>query len=200
MESYFRLPNKIILGSGSPRRKELLAALGVEFEVKTYPTEELFSAEIPVFEVAEYLAKQKAEAFPEVDAANSLIICADTTVIAGQTILNKAADVSEAKEMLRLLSGKTHYVATGVCLRFSDQLKSFTDVCEVQFSSIGEAEMDFYIKHFKPFDKAGAYGIQEWIGMALIEKISGSYFTVMGFPTHLIFKELKEFSKNLTLS
>lgn len=181
----------LILASNSPRRQQLLKDLGFDFEVFTRDFDESFPDELPAMEVAEYLAIKKNNNYRELKPQD-LIITSDTTVICENHVLNKAADKTEARNMLSMLSGKTHQVVSGVCVSSPEKNISFSDSTAVTFDIITEQEMNYYIDHFKPFDKAGAYGIQEWIGMAKISAISGSYFTVMGLPTHRLFKVLTE--------
>ncbi|MBR08113.1 MAG: septum formation protein Maf [Rickettsiales bacterium] len=181
----------LILASNSPRRQQLLKDLGFEFEVFTRDFDESFPQDLPSIVVAEFLAIKKNHNYRELRPYD-LIITSDTTVICDDQVLNKASSKEEAKEMLNLLSGRTHQVVSGVCISSSDKEVCFSDITEVTFESISDNEMDYYIDHFKPFDKAGAYGIQEWIGMAKISSINGSYFTVMGLPTHLVYKCLVE--------
>lgn len=197
--------NQIILASGSPRRKELLASLGVDFEVKTKPIDESFPADLPAREVATYLAKAKATAFAqemtpekkqeqEVSAASrpTLVITADTVVILEDKILAKPANKEEAQAMLQALSGSTHLVITGVCILAQGELRAFDETTKVVFKELSAQEIDYYIDHYKPFDKAGAYGIQEWIGMIGIERIEGDYYNVVGLPLHKLYTHLKQ--------
>ncbi len=182
----------LVLASGSPRRRQLLDQLGLTFTVEVRPTDEAFSANMPVGEVAEFLARRKAEQFVH-DLGSRLVLCADTVVIIDDEILNKPADATEAHQMLRRLSGRTHEVRTGVCLLSPDGMDSFTDVATVRFSELTDAEIDYYIRTSQPFDKAGAYGAQDFMGLMGIEQLEGSFYTVMGLPTHLVFKALSRF-------
>ena len=185
-------PFPIILASNSPRRQELLQKVGIPFTVKVKEIDEQFPADIETDEVARYLAEQKAEAFlPYLH--DELVITADTTVILGQEVLNKPADAAEAFAMLTQLSGRAHKVVTGVCMLRKEWRKSFDDTTTVYFRKLEESEINYYIKHFKPFDKAGSYGIQEWIGMIGIEKIEGSYYNVMGLPVEKVYRHLKHY-------
>jgi len=186
------LSKPLILASNSPRRQQLLHELGFDFIVKVRPTDEAFPAELVTTEVPSFLARQKAEQF-RIDLKNELILCADTVVVIDGEILNKPSNESEAKAMLQRLSNQTHQVITGICLMSHDSIQTITDIAEVHFRALSEAEIDYYIKNYKPFDKAGAYGIQEWIGMVGIESIKGSYFTVMGLPTHKAYQLLKPY-------
>lgn len=185
---------KVLLASGSPRRRELLGMLGIEFSrAKVIDVDESYPADLAVDKVAEYLALKKAAAYKDILSADSLCITADTTVILGEKVLGKPASENEAREMLRLLSGCTHRVTTGVAVTTTDRIESFTAVTEVTFADLSEDEINYYIEKFKPFDKAGAYGIQEWIGCIGISSISGSFYNVMGLPLHRLYSLLKQF-------
>jgi septum formation protein len=181
---------KIILGSQSPRRQELLAKLDIDFEVRVQETDELFPADMPLRQVAQYLAQMKAQV--QSVAPDEVLLTADTTVLLGEQILNKPADADEAIAMLTLLSGKTHEVVTGVCLKTLHKTIAFSDSTLVEFLPLTPAEIQTYVHRYMPLDKAGAYGVQEWIGLVGIRKMIGSYFTVMGLPVHLVYQELKE--------
>ena len=186
------IQKKIILASGSPRRKQLLESLGFDFIIKTKNTDETFPASMPQAEVPVYLAEKKAVALlPEIN--DEIIISADTVVVINEIILNKPTDETAAFEMLQLLSGKMHKVITGVCLLSTDKKILFSDITEVYFKNLLAEEINFYIKNFKPFDKAGSYGAQEWMGMIAMEKLVGSYFNVMGLPVHRVYEELIKF-------
>ncbi|GAB1417270.1 Maf-like protein [Bacteroidales bacterium] len=183
----------VVLASKSPRRQELLKGIGLEFSVLTKDIDESFPDHLSPMEVASYLSRVKAEAFLEEELPESyLLIAADTVVIVGSTILNKPGDIAETIEMLRLLSGKTHTVATGICLRTAQQISVFTDFTEVDFAFLSQDEMEYYARNYRPFDKAGAYGIQEWIGFIGITGIRGSFYNVMGLPTQRLYNELKQ--------
>lgn len=183
---------QIILASKSPRRKELLSSLGLTFSVKTQEGEdEVYPNNLQKAEIVEFLAKQKSNAF-EINE-NELIISADTIVCIENKVLGKPTDEKEAKEMLKLISGKTHQVFTGVYVRSKEKQTIFSVASDVTFSPLSEQEIEFYIKNFRPFDKAGAYGIQEWIGFIGIQSISGSYWNVMGLPLQRLYQELKKF-------
>lgn len=186
------LPYRLILASKSPRRQELLRSLEVDFEIKTKEVDESFPNTIPVSEVAEYLAVKKSEAFKDLKE-NELVITSDTTVLNEGHILNKAETAEEAFEMIQSLSGKTHQVITGVCLRSFNKKVSFSETTKVTFRALEATEIKHYIQKYKPFDKAGAYGIQEWIGMIGIEKIEGDFYNVMGLPLHQLYKQLLSF-------
>jgi septum formation protein len=184
---------KIILASHSPRRKELLAGLGLPYEVKVLEgIDESFPAGLHVGEVARYIAKKKADAYRQVITAEDLVITADTVVIVGDEILGKPVDEADAERMLHLLSGKTHQVTTGVCLLTTSLERCFDVTTDVTFKTLTDEEIHYYIKHYKPFDKAGAYGIQEWIGYIGVTSLHGSYYNVMGLPVQRIYSELKK--------
>ncbi|WP_334167521.1 Maf-like protein [Phocaeicola paurosaccharolyticus] len=181
----------IILASNSPRRKELLEGLGIEYKVKTLPDvdesypETLIGEQIPLF-----IARKKAEAYIDTIEDNELIITADTIVWLDGKVLGKPEDSAHAKEMLASLSGKTHQVMTGVCITTKDIRKEFVSVTDVTFNTLSMEEIDYYVINYKPFDKAGAYGIQEWIGYIGVQSISGSYFNVVGLPIQRLYREL----------
>ena len=179
----------IILSSNSPRRKELLAGLGVDFEVKVIDgVDESYPDTLPASDVAEYIAREKAAAYSAV--ADELVITADTVVVVGADILGKPHDALAAHAMLREISGKTHQVVTGVCMKTQKEQHSFSVATNVTFKELSDNEIDYYIKNFRPFDKAGAYGIQEWIGYIGVTGIEGSYYNVMGFPVQRVYEEL----------
>lgn len=188
----------LVLASGSPRRKQLMTDAGFSFTIETRPTDEIFPETMPANEVAEYLARQKAEQFIP-DLGNRIILCADTVVILGDQIMNKPQDEADAQRMLRALSGQTHRVRTGVAIlspraNGEPQLDSFTDETRVQFATLTDSEIAYYIKECKPFDKAGSYGAQDFIGLVGIERLEGSFYTVMGLPTHRVYQALKLFT------
>lgn len=183
---------KLVLGSGSPRRKELLAGMGLTFEVRVSDVDESIDPSWPLTEVAQRLAERKAEALLETATANELVITADTVVHVEGQLLNKPADFEEALSMLKQLSGRSHEVYTGVCFATSTWKHSFTDCTKVTFADMSEAELRHYIEHYKPFDKAGSYGAQDFIGLVGIVNLEGSYFNVMGLPTHKVYTALKE--------
>ena len=185
---------KEVLGSNSPRRRELLAGLDINFEVQTiagidesYP-ETLEAKEIPV-----YLAKKKAEAYLSTMPEDELLITADTIVWTFDQILGKPKDREEAIEMLRKLSGQVHEVITGVCLTTKEKMVSFAATSSVHFAELEEEEIIYYVDKYRPFDKAGSYGIQEWIGYVAVESINGSFYNVMGLPVRLLYQQLKNF-------
>lgn len=185
------LSRPILLASNSPRRKELLAGLGIQFEVRVKEVDEDFPAHLHREQVAEFLASHKADAYTS-DLQNEVLITADTIVCLGERILNKPADESEAFAMLRALSGTHHEVITGVCILTKNSKTIFHDVTKVYFKKLRDEEIKYYIEHYQPFDKAGAYGIQEWIGKIGIEKIEGSYFNVVGLPVQKLYTYLKD--------
>lgn len=186
-------PYKIILASGSPRRHQFFKDLHLPFEVRMHPVEELYPPELKREEIALYLAELKASAFNDLQE-NELLITSDTVVWCEGESLAKAADAAEARKMLQKISGKTHQVITGVCFKTLDKTLVYSDNTLVTFKNLTDFEIDFYLSQYKPFDKAGAYGIQEWIGLIGVERIEGSYFNVMGLPTHLVYRVLKEFA------
>ena len=180
---------KLILASGSPRRKELLKEAGFEFRVEKIPFDESFSTEIEASELAEYLAKEKNRASDTLVKDNT-VLTADTVVVSRSSVLGKPKDKAEAAEMLLDLSGVTHQVFTGVCIRNTSKEVSFSCLTEVKVRDLGESEIQFYIEKYQPFDKAGAYGIQEWFGLACIEWIKGSYTNVVGLPVSQVYSSL----------
>ena len=186
---------QVILASNSPRRKELLQRLGIPFKVRTllgidesYP-EELTDGE----SIACYIAKKKAEAYRQSMARNDLIITADTTVYFDHKVLGKPTSLDEAKEMLHLLSGNTHEVITGVALLTTTRTDTFAVTSKVKFAELADDEISFYVNNYLPLDKAGAYGIQEWIGLIAVEELEGSFFNVMGLPIQRVYHRLKNF-------
>ncbi len=181
----------LILASASPRRKELLAGLGLSFEVFVSEADESFLPGTAATAIPEMLAIRKAQAVSML-RPDCLIIAADTVVEAGGQILNKPAGAAEAMEMLQLLSGKTHFVHTGFCLQGPAGRISGCDSTSVSFRELLFSEMEYYVNTGMAYDKAGSYGIQEWIGLAGVDRIEGSYFTVMGLPTHRIWEGLKQ--------
>lgn len=182
---------KLLLASQSPRRKELLSSLGFEFEVVKIDCEEIVPGHITAGESAAYLSELKSNAFRKLEEGE-VLLTADTVVAIDNQFLGKPEDEDDARKMLSLLSGRTHQVYTGITIKTSDQTITQTDVADVEFNTITDDEIEYYIQHYKPFDKAGSYGIQEWLGMAKINKINGSFYTIMGLPTHLVYKILKE--------
>lgn len=188
----FPLTRPLVLASNSPRRKQLLQETGFDFEIKVLPTDESFPENIPSHEVAGYISSQKAEVFRNL-YPEKIILTADTVVIIGETILNKPKDAADAFRMLKMLSGNTHEVTTAVSLLADDHIFTVSDTALVTFRALENSEINYYIENYKPFDKAGAYGVQEWIGMVGIDKIEGSFYTIMGLPVHLVYQLLKPF-------
>ena len=200
---------KIILASNSPRRRELLAGLDINFEVKVIDgIDESFPDDLDAYLVAEYIAQKKAEAYHSMleEGKDLLILTADTVVIAPTAgeqndqdglgvILGKPKNADEAVGMLKMLSGKTHHVVTGVCLTTREQQRKFSVSTEVSFKEFSDWEINYYITHYKPFDKAGAYGIQEWIGYIGCTGLNGSYYNVMGLPVQRIYEEMLKISE-----
>ncbi len=184
----------VVLASNSPRRKELLKRLGLHFRVSTlFGVDERYPDTLPPSEVALYIAKKKAEAYRDVMGKNVLLITADTTVVDGDKILGKPADADDAKAMLRGLSGKSHHVTTGVCVQTHERTEAFSVTSEVKFGVLTDNEINYYVDNYLPFDKAGAYGIQEWIGLVAVEELHGSFFNVMGLPVQRLYKVLSAF-------
>ena len=184
---------KVVLASNSPRRKELLSGLGIDYEVKTLPDiDESFPEGLTEVETATYIARAKADVYRNIMQSDELIITADTIVWLDGEVMGKPVDGEDARRMLRALSGKTHQVITGVCLTTVGVQKSFATVTDVTFCSLSEEEIAHYVENYRPMDKAGSYGIQEWIGFVGVESISGSYFNVMGLPIQRLYTELKK--------
>jgi len=184
----------IILASNSPRRKELLAGLDIPFDVRVIDgIDESFPHDLLTKDIAGYIAKKKADAYQQTMAADELIITADTIVILGQKVMGKPKDAAEAVRMLQELSGHTHQVITGVCLTTKEKQVSFSVETDVTFKTLTDEEIRYYVEHYRPFDKAGAYGIQEWIGHVGVTGMNGSYFNVMGLPVQRIYEALKMF-------
>ena len=183
----------IILGSQSPRRKELLEKMGLEFSIKINKVKEKFENFKNIKNAAKAMALLKSNSFKKLKK-NDLLICADTLVSINRKILGKPKTINEAESMLKMLSGKKHEVTTGVVIKSKTKQKIFCDTTSVVFKTLTDKEIKYYIKKHKPFDKAGSYAIQEWIGIIGIKKIEGSYFNVMGFPTEKIYNELIKFS------
>ena len=185
---------KIILASKSPRRHFLLKELGIDFEIKIKEVEEVYPEELKAQEIALFLCKLKANAFTDNDIDDkTIVITADTIVWFKDGILHKPKDYDDAVNILQKLSGSRHEVYTGVCLKSNTKTKSFYARSDVYFRNLSLEEIEWYIKNYKPFDKAGAYGAQEWLGYVGIEKIEGSYFNVMGLPTQKLYDELVKF-------
>ena len=183
----------VVLASKSPRRQELLRGMGVQFQCITKETPERYP-EMPLKKVAGYLSRQKSQAFTDEELPeNYLLITADTVVIAENEILGKPVDRDDALRMLHLLSGKTHVVVTGVTIRSKEKTKTFSASSSVTFATLDPEEMAYYVDHYRPFDKAGAYGIQEWIGYVGISGLRGSFYNVMGLPTQRLYNALKNY-------
>lgn len=191
-----RLKNyNLILASASPRRKQLMEEMGISVRIVPRHIDELFPNTMSPVEAAEFLSRSKADAFTAEELkSNILVITADTIVSIGDEILGKPANRNEAVEILELLSGKIHEVITGVTLKTAEKQHTFSVSTKVKFKNLSNSEIEYYIDKFQPYDKAGAYGIQEWIGHVAIEQIEGSYFNVMGLPTHRLYEELLIFS------
>lgn len=184
----------IILASNSPRRKELLRGLDIAFDVRVQPDiAEDYPADTAPADVAAYISREKANAYKDTIAENELVITADTVVIVGNEILGKPHDDAEAKDMLHKISGRKHQVVTGVCLTTTEKQRCFSVSTDVTFKNLKEEEIDYYIETYSPLDKAGAYGIQEWIGYIGVTALEGSYFNVMGLPVQRIWEELNRF-------
>lgn len=187
-------PYKILLASNSPRRQELLSGLDIEYSTFVKKDiDESFSEEIAATDVASYLSKKKADAYQENIKEGVLIITADTIVIQGEQILGKPESKEEAFSMIKSLASKKHAVITGVSLTSKEKQHSFSSITEVEFSALSDEEINYYIDKYEPYDKAGAYGIQEWIGYIGVQHINGSYFNVMGLPVQQLYQELKSF-------
>ena len=185
---------KIILGSNSPRRKELLAGLDIEFTVDTGNTfEEVYDPATPHERIPEVLSEGKSYGFHRPLAEGEVLITSDTLVLCEDRVMGKPHSREEAFDMLRFLSGKEHKVITAITVRDSQRCKTSSDTAIVFFKELSDNEIEYYVDTFKPFDKAGAYGIQEWIGYIGIGKIEGSFFTIMGLPVHLVYQELLNF-------
>lgn len=183
----------LILASNSPRRKELLAGLGYPYEVRVLSDiDESYPADLRGSDVAAYISRAKANAYAQAMADDELIITADTIVCLDEQVLGKPADEAEAITMLRSLSGCTHQVYTGVTLTTKSEQRSFVSRSDVTFTALTDEEIQHYVTHYRPMDKAGAYGIQEWIGYIGVERIEGSYFNVMGLPVQRLYTELKQ--------
>jgi len=185
---------KVVLASKSPRRQELLRGMNVAFTVQTKETPEIFPPEMKLEDVPKFLSLQKSKAFTDDELPSDyLLITADTVVICADEILGKPQDRQEAYRMLEMLSGQSHHVVTGVTVRSLHKTESFAAISKVTFASLEKDEIDYYIDNFKPYDKAGAYGIQEWIGYAGIKGLEGSFYNVMGLPTRRLYQVLKAF-------
>lgn len=183
---------KVVLASNSPRRKELLAGLGIDFEVRTLQgIDESYPEDLKGEDIPKYISGQKAKAYRESMADDELIITADTIVYVDGEVLGKPVDVEDARRMFHLMSGRKHEVITGVSIVTKEKTVQFATTTKVTFDELTDEEIDYYIENYKPFDKAGAYGIQEWIGYIGISGIEGSYFNVVGLPVQRLYRELK---------
>ena len=183
---------RVVLASNSPRRKELLADLGIDFEVRVIKgVDESYPSDLPAMEIAEYISHKKAEAHKQLMADKEIIITADTVVILDNEVMGKPVDDADACRMLRELSGKTHKVVTGVTITTAQRTSSFSAVSDVEFAELADDDISYYVERYKPLDKAGAYGIQEWIGCMGVRHINGSFYNVMGLPLHRLYAELE---------
>ena len=185
---------KVLLASNSPRREELLRGIDIDFEVKVLPEiDESYPDNLPVAEIAEYLAIKKANAYTPSLSEDELVITADTVVLLDGKMYGKPNNKEEAKEMLATLSEKTHRVVSGVCLTTTKKQTSFSVTSDVEFAALTNEEIEYYVDRYSPFDKAGAYGVQEWIGYIGVKHITGSYYNIMGLPIQRLYTELKKF-------
>lgn len=181
----------IILASNSPRRRELLVGLGIDFDIRVLPDiDEHYPTTLPVADIAQYIAAKKADAYVQTMADNELVITADTIVVVDAEVMGKPRNEADAHRMLSTISGRTHQVITGVCLTTKTLRRQFSVTTDVTFKSLTNEEISHYITHYQPYDKAGAYGIQEWIGYIGVTGLNGSYFNVMGLPVQRIYTEL----------
>ncbi len=185
---------KLILASASPRRRKLLSSAGFIFELKAgCHIDEVYPEYLKGSEISSYLARRKSDSYPYSLTNEEILITADTIVYQDGEVMLKPESEDEARETLMRISGNTHYVYTGVCLRSVNKMTEFVASTEVRFGNLSEKEINYYIQNYKPYDKAGAYGIQEWIGYIGVEEIRGSYFNVMGMPVHMLYRELELF-------
>lgn len=188
----------VILASASPRRRELLRATGIEYSLaQKFECDEEYPLSLPVEDVAPYLSRLKSHAYPVELGFRDILITADTTVVLGDRVLGKPADEAEAREMIASLSGREHSVVTGVTLRMKGHEHTFSSTSKVRFAELSEEQIAYYVENYKPMDKAGAYGIQEWIGYCGIESIEGSFYNVMGLPVQRLCRELEAFIEEL---
>jgi len=187
-----QLKMKLLLASASPRRQELLASLNFPFEVVKINCDESYPEDLATKNIAGFVAKTKAKAYKDLKK-NEILLTSDTIVALENEILLKPKNADEAFDMLKKLSGKTHQVYTSICIKTLDNLITETDCADVTMQIISDDEINYYIEKYKPFDKAGSYGIQEWLGMSKIENINGSYYSIMGLPTHLVYKYLSKY-------
>lgn len=184
---------RLILGSKSPRRSQLLKELDIPFVQKVADIDESFSEDMPVLEVAEFIAREKAEALKDRLKGDDIILTADSVVICEGVIYGKPKDGDQAKEFIKILANNIHQVVTGFCLSDATKMASYSEISEVKLGAISDAELDYYVSEYMPIDKAGAYGIQEWIGHAKIDWIKGTYTNIMGLPTRMVYEKLIEF-------
>lgn len=184
-------PWRLILCSASPRRRQLLQGLDLPVEITQVDIDETPPEGMKAETVAEHLARQKALAWKGTLAPDQVLVTADTTVLLGDLLLNKPVDHADARRMLSLLAGKSHRVITGVCLRTHDGAHSFSDTSIVTFKDLQAEEIAYYVQHYGPLDKAGAYGVQDWIGYVAVERIEGSFYNVMGLPLHRLYEALR---------
>lgn len=188
----------VILASASTRRRELLRATGIEYSLaQRFECDEEYPLSLPVEDVAPYLSRLKSHAYPVELGFRDILITADTTVVLGDRVLGKPADEAEAREMIASLSGREHSVVTGVTLRMKRREHTFSSTSKVRFAELSEEQIAYYVENYKPMDKAGAYGIQEWIGYCGIESIEGSFYNVMGLPVQRLCRELEAFIEEL---
>ena len=185
--------NRLILASSSPRRQELIKGLGLKVEIRVKPVEEKYPEHLKHFEIPDYLAELKSMPFEDTLTPNDILITSDTIVWLKNTAMGKPIDVNEAFQMLKSLSGQTHEVITSVCFKSTEKIKIINSTTKVTFKQLNDSEINYYIKNFKVLDKAGSYGIQDWIGQIAVTKIEGSYFNVMGFPMDKIYNTLLTF-------
>ena len=187
-------PYKVILASNSPRREELLKCIDIDFEVKTLPDiDESYPDGLLKEEIAEFVATNKAKSYTSSLSEDEMLITADTIVLLDEKVFGKPINKEEAKQMLRTLSGKTHKVITGVCLTTTTKQTSFSATSNVEFGELTDSEIEYYVEHYSPLDKAGAYGVQEWIGYVAVKHIDGSYYNIMGLPIHRLYHEIRNF-------
>ena len=184
---------KIILGSTSPRRKEILSKMGISFKIRNSKLKERYPLHLKGKEISEYLAEQKSENIFKTLVEGEILITADTIVLQNNNILNKPTSINESIKTLKLISGDSHKVITSVCLRSITKKEIFSEITTVYFANISKKMREYYIKKYHPFDKSGSYGIQEWIGLVAIDKIIGSYTNVMGLPSARLFNEIRKF-------
>lgn len=189
-----KTPYHVILASNSPRRKELLAGLDLPFQVRVLQDiDESYPADLPTEQIAEFISKKKAQAYAKTMADDELVITADTVVILGNEVMGKPKDEADARRMLSELSGRTHQVTTGVTITTCERQTSFSVVTNVTFKQLSTDEIEYYVQNYHPMDKAGAYGIQEWIGYIGVTALEGSYFNVMGLPVQRIYEAIRTY-------